>query len=281
VPGELARIAVGLARRAGDLIARGRTRAGAGPDGLGVQVKSTPTDVVTAMDRASEEFLVGELRRLRPGDAVVGEEGGLRAGDAGSERPGGVRWLVDPIDGTVNYLYGIPAYSVSVAAERDGVVVAGAVHNPASGETFWGWLGGGAYLSDGSGAESRLRVTGCAELGQALVGTGFGYAATERAAQARVVADLLPQVRDIRRLGSAALDLCFLAAGRLDAYYEAQLYPWDYAAGALIAAEAGAVLAGLHGQPVGDAFVAGAAPAVAPAFLGLLDSLHPAVRQRT
>ncbi|MBI3688385.1 MAG: inositol monophosphatase [Actinobacteria bacterium] len=273
---ELARIAVDLARRAGALVADGRARAGGDRAGLGVRVKSTPTDVVTVMDRVCEDFLVDELRRLRPQDAVVGEEGGTRADGAAPAGPGQVRWLVDPIDGTVNYIYGVPQYAVSVAAERGGTVVAGAVHNPASGETFWAWLDGGAYLSGGHGGEGqRLRVTSCSDLGQALVGTGFGYSAAVRAEQARAVAELLPLVRDIRRLGSAALDLCFLAAGRLDAYYEARLYPWDYAAGALIAAEAGAWLAGLHGQPAGDDFVAAAAPGVAEAFFALLESLHP------
>src|SRR5262249_43312215 len=214
--------------------------------------------------------LTGELRRLRPGDAILGEEGGPRAGYTR------VRWLVDPIDGTVNYLYGLPQYAVSVAAEADGVVVAGAVHNPVSGETFRASAGGGAWLSAPGQPDRRLRVTGCAELAQAMVATGFGYAARDRAVQAAVVAGLLPRVRDIRRFGSAALDLCFLAAGRFDAYYEFGLHAWDYAAGGLVAAEAGAVLSGAGGGPPGEELYAGAGPGLAPAFFALIAELTAA-----
>ena len=273
---QLLAIAVDLARRAGALVAEGRARAGLDRARLNVQSKSTPTDVVTAMDRASEQFLIGELRRLRPGDAILGEEGGPQAGSTG------VRWLVDPIDGTVNYLYGLPQYAVSVAAEAGGAVVAGAVHNPVSGETFLAAAGGGAWLAAPGGPNRRLRVTGCTELAQALVSTGFGYSAADRAVQAVVVAAVLPQVRDIRRFGSAALDLCFLAAGRVDAYYEHGLHAWDYAAGGLVAAEAGAELTGLHGRPPGEELYVAAAPGVAPAFFALLTGLiarpdrHPA-----
>ncbi len=264
---ELLAIAVDLARRAGALVAEGRARAGLDRAGLDVQSKSTPTDVVTAMDRASERFLIGELRRLRPGDAILGEEGGPQAGSTG------VRWLVDPIDGTVNYLYGLPQYAVSVAAEAAGAVVAGAVHNPVSGETFLASVGGGAWLAAPGQPDRRLRVTGCTELAQALVSTGFGYSARDRAAQAVVVASVLPRVRDIRRFGSAALDLCFLAAGRVDAYYEHGLHAWDYAAGGLVAAEAGAELTGLYGRPPGEELFVAAAPGVAPAFFALLTEL--------
>src|SRR5947208_5699332 len=152
---DLVAVAVDLAPRAGALVVRSRERAGLDPTALAVEVKSTPTDIVTAMDRESERFLIGELWRLRPGDAVLGEEGGDRAGSTG------VRWLVDPIDGTVNFLYGLPQYAVSVAAEVGGVVVAGAVHNPATGETFRAAAGGGAWLSGPGGVERRLAVTGC------------------------------------------------------------------------------------------------------------------------
>jgi len=264
---ELVRIAVGLAQQAGALVAAGRDQAGGDPAALEVAAKTTPTDVVTAMDRAAERLLAGELRRLRPDDAILGEEGAQAQGSSG------VRWLVDPIDGTVNYLYGLPQYAVSVAAESGGAVLAGAVHNPASGETFWAGRGTGAWLSVPGRADQRLVVTGCDRLDLALVATGFGYDAALRARQAAVVAALLPRVRDIRRLGSAALDLCFLAAGRLDGYYETSLHPWDYAAGALIAAEAGAVLSGLRGRPLGAAVAAAAAPGLALALFGLLEDL--------
>ena len=264
---DLLDLAVDLATRAGALVLAGRDAAGAGRTGLNPAAKSTPTDVVTEVDRAAERFLVGELRRLRPADAILGEEGGEHADGYGS----GVRWLVDPIDGTVNFLYALPQYAVSVAAEVDGTVVAGAVHNPATGETYRAGAGGGAWLTAPGRPERRLAVTGCADLPQALVATGFGYAAAARARQAQVAARLIPRVRDIRRLGAASLDLCYLAAGRIDAYYEQGLHAWDYAAGGLIAAEAGAVRTGLRGRPAGDDLYCATGPALADAFFGLLE----------
>lgn len=270
-PDELLALAVELATRAGALIRAGRDRVENGGD-LVVSAKSTPTDVVTEQDRASEAFLVGELRRRRPGDAILGEEGGSYQ-ESGSYEPDAVRWLVDPIDGTVNYLYGIPQYAVSVAAEVGGAVVAGAVHNPVSGETFRATAGGGAWLAAPGRADRRLAVSGCAELPLALLGTGFSYDAADRAAQARIAAEVLPRVRDIRRLGAASLDLCFLAAGRVDAYYEHRLNPWDYAAGGLVAAEAGALVTGLYGRAAGPHLYAAAGPGLAAAFFALLESL--------
>ena len=265
---ELAELAVTLARRAGDLVARGR--AAAGPDGvggglsgrLGVDTKSSPTDVVTEMDRASERLLTSELAIHRPHDAVLGEEGASRQGSSG------VRWVVDPIDGTVNYLYGVPFYAVSVAAEVDGQVVVGAVHNPVSGETFRAVRGGGAWLG-----EQRLTGPGADSLGQALVGTGFSYDSGTRAEQARVIARLLPAVRDLRRMGAASLDLCYAAAGRLDAYFERGLKPWDHAAGGLVAAEAGLVVHGLRGRPAGPWFVLAAGAGIAEELAAMLETL--------
>ncbi|HEX5493130.1 MAG TPA: inositol monophosphatase family protein [Mycobacteriales bacterium] len=265
---DLVDLAVELACRAGALVRRGR--AAVDPDGtgvdlaarLGVDTKSSPTDVVTEMDRASERMLSAELRARRPDDAILGEEG------AASDGSSGVRWLVDPIDGTVNYLYGLPVYAVSVAAEVNGRVVAGAVHNPESGETFRAVRGGGAWLGD-----RRLTGPAVASLDQALVGTGFSYDAAVRAEQARVVAALLPRVRDVRRLGAASLDLCFAAAGRLDAYFERGLSPWDYAAGCLVAREAGLVVHGLRGRPAGPWFVLAAGAGVAGDLAGRLEDL--------
>lgn len=255
---ELLELAVHLARQAGELIRSGRSRAGDQVD-----VKSSPTDVVTAMDRASEQLLVAELARRRPSDAILGEEGTARSGTTG------VRWVLDPIDGTVNYLYGLPWYAVSVAAEVDGSVVAGVVYQPDSGELFRAARGEGAWLGD-----TRLRCTTGPELGQALVSTGFGYDAVRRAGQAAVAAGLLPQVRDLRRLGSAALDLCQLAAGRVDAHYEEGLSYWDYAAGALIASEAGAVVDWLPGAPPAAPCLVGAGPALHPALCAVLGGLR-------
>jgi myo-inositol-1(or 4)-monophosphatase len=263
-PSDLLALAVSAAREAADLVARGREGAGEH-----VVTKSSPVDVVTAVDAASEELLVRRLLDARPDDGVLGEEGAARAGTSG------VRWIIDPIDGTTNFLYDIPAYGVSVAAEVHGSVRAGVVLNPATGELFTATTGGGAWLSAPGRPERRLRVGAPASLDRTLVATGFGYRAEQRRAQGRVVAEVLPQVRDIRRFGSAALDLCALAAGRVDAYYELGLNAWDLAAGALIAAEAGAVVRGLRGAPVGEPMTIAVAPSVAEPFLALVTDLHP------
>jgi myo-inositol-1(or 4)-monophosphatase len=255
---ELLELAERLARGAGALTVRLR----GGDRVLDVDAKSSPTDLVTEVDRASERWLADELARLRPDDAMLGEEGADRAGGSG------VRWVVDPIDGTVNFLYGLRPYAVSVAAERDGRVVAGAVHDPTSGETFGAVLGGGAYL-DG------VRIGGswvAGGLDTAVVATGFGYDAGLRAGQGEVLAGLLPRVGNVRRLGSAALDLCYVAAGRLDGYYEHGLKDWDRAAGLLVATEAGAVVGGLRGRPPGAVTVA-ASPVVAAELTTLLEEL--------
>ena len=255
---ELRNLAETLARGAGALTVRLR----AGDADLGVGAKSTPTDVVTEVDRAAERWLADELARLRPADAVLGEEGADRAGGSG------VRWVLDPIDGTVNFLYGLRPYAVSVAAERDGRVVAGCVHDPTSGETFSAALGAGALL-DGRPLRGSWPARA---LDTAVVGTGFSYDAGLRAAQGQVLAAVLPRVGNVRRLGSAALDLCYVAAGRLDGYFELGLKHWDSAAGLLVATEAGAVVGGLRGRPPGPLTVA-ASPAVAADLVRLLEEL--------
>jgi myo-inositol-1(or 4)-monophosphatase len=261
-PRALLDLSVRLARGAGELIRAARTRADGSESEFDVAAKSSPTDLVSEVDRASERWLVERLAELRPGDAVLGEEGSNRPGESG------VRWLVDPIDGTVNFLYGIPQYAVSVAAERDGQVVAGSVHDPSTGETFSAMRGGGAWL-DGRRLPGRWRAS---SLDHAVVGTGFSYDQGRRAAQGLVLAGVLPRVANLRRLGSAALDLCYVAAGRLDAYFEQDLKPWDRAAGTLVAAEAGAVVSGLRGRPPGVITVA-ASPAVADELSRLLEEL--------
>ncbi|WLS45569.1 inositol monophosphatase family protein [Micromonospora profundi] len=247
---ELLAIALDVARDAAATAHRMRA------EGVSVAAtKSTVTDVVTAADRAVERQVLDALRRLRPGDAVLGEEYGTQ--DTGPGEPGGVRWIIDPIDGTVNYLYGLPYSAVSLAAEVDGVVVAGVVRNVSTGEEWTATAGGGAWR-DGV----RLRCSGETDLGQALLGTGFGYDAGRREHQASVVAGLIRHVRDIRRMGAAALDLCLVAEGRLDAYFEKGLSPWDLAAGGLVAAEAGVRVAGLAGSPAGPDLVIAAPPAL-------------------
>ncbi|WP_343061390.1 inositol monophosphatase family protein [Nocardioides luti] len=229
---ELARIALDVARRAAELVR--------GPAAHGVTVaatKSSEVDVVTEADRASEELIRRLIGEQRPDDAFLGEEGDDVAGSTG------VRWIVDPIDGTVNFLYGLPQYAVSIAAEVDGTVVAGVVLNAATGTEYVAWLDADAR-DPGAGTATRdgdaIVVRAPAPLGQRLVGTGFNYDAGLREIQARAMVSLLPRVRDIRRLGSCALDLCHVAEGSLDAYVEEGVNLWDHAAGALVARVAGA-----------------------------------------
>jgi myo-inositol-1(or 4)-monophosphatase len=263
---ELLTLAEAAARAAGDLIRDER------PADLGVTLtKSSPTDVVTVMDQRSERLLRDLLLSERAGDGLLGEEGGDVAGTTG------VTWVVDPIDGTVNYLYGIPAYAVSVAAvtgdPRDPAgheVLAGCVHNPVSGETFTAALGGGSFLNG-----LRLQVNDVQDLGQCLLATGFGYAAERRRKQAQVMATVLPLVRDIRRMGSGALDLCQVACGRVDAYLERGLMPWDLAAGGLVAREAGALVTGLQNAPAGADLVLAAGPRMHADLQALLAPLRP------
>lgn len=198
--------------------------------------KSTETDVVTAADLAAERLLRQELARRRPGEPVLGEEEGAGA-DADVGSGDGVRWVVDPIDGTVNYLYGLPWYAVSVAAQVAGRSVAGAVVEPASGRV---WSAAAGYGADCDGR--RLRVSAAGQLRLSLIATGFGYARRRRRWQSGLAAALLSAARDVRRLGAASLDLCAVAAGWVDGYVEHGLHRWDWAAGALIAQEAGAVV---------------------------------------
>jgi myo-inositol-1(or 4)-monophosphatase len=255
-PQALLEIAVRIAREAA--VTARRMRAGAITD---VQTKSTDTDVVTAADRAVERQVVAALAAERPGDAVLGEE----YGDSDRTAAGPVRWILDPIDGTVNYLYGLPQYAVSLAAEVDGLVVAGVVHNAATGEEWTATRGGGARRG-----ERRLSGSVRTTLDQALVATGFGYDAARRAHQGAVVAALLTRVRDIRRFGAASLDLCMAAEGSVDAYFEKGLNPWDHAAGGLVATEAGLRVSGLDGAPAGPDMLVAAPPAL---FTALHDAL--------
>jgi myo-inositol-1(or 4)-monophosphatase len=253
-PDELLSLAVRIAREAAATAVR--MRAEAIHD---VQTKSTDTDVVTTADRAVERQVVEALRAERPGDGVLGEE----YGDSAASEPGAVRWILDPIDGTVNYLYGLPSWAVSLAAEVDGVVVAGVVHNAATGDEWTATLGGGAWRAVAeTGVATRLSGSVRTDLDQALVGTGFGYDAARRAHQGRVVAALLTRVRDIRRIGAASIDLCLAAEGMLDAYFEKGLNPWDHAAGGLVAIEAGLRVSGLDGAPPGRDMLIAAPPAL-------------------
>jgi myo-inositol-1(or 4)-monophosphatase len=252
---ELLGLAVDVATEAGQLALRGRAAGAVAAE----STKSSPTDVVTALDRASEALVAKRLLEARPEDGILGEEGADAPGTSG------VRWIVDPIDGTVNFLYNLPNWAVSLAAEVDGEVVAGVVYAPALGRTYTALRGAGAAL-DGT----PLRVSAVESLDMALIATGFGYTVERRTAQINVLTRVIPKVRDIRRMGAASLDLCSVAAGTLDGYYERGLKPWDHAAGGLIAAEAGAVTGGLDGAPGSEALYIAAPPTIFQTLASLL-----------
>jgi len=247
---DLLTLARDVAVKAGELAWRRRRE--------GVEVadhKSSPVDVVTLADRETETLIRSMLADARPHDGFLGEEGGAEGGSSG------LTWVVDPIDGTVNYLYGIPHWAVSIAVVEGGPdpltwrALAGCVTNPVSAEIYTASDAGGAFSGN-----QQLRVAEPASLAQSLVGTGFSYDAAVRGEQGDVVARLLPLVRDIRRFGTASLDLCAVATGRLNGYFERGLKPWDHAAAALVAREAGAVVAGFDGAPASADFLL-AAPA--------------------
>ena len=260
---ELLEIARTIALEAGSLAAKRKAE--------GVEVvdrKSSSVDIVTAADRETEALIRSRLAELRPDDGFFGEESSAEAGTSG------LTWIVDPIDGTVNFLYGIPHYAVSIAVvegDPDPLswrALAGCVVNPAIGEVYTASAGGGAYLGD-----RRLEAPASVDLSQALIATGFAYSAEERARQGAVIAALLPKVRDIRRMGTASLDLCAVATGRANAYYERTLSPWDHAAGALIAREAGAIVKGLGDAAPSRDFILAAAPGLAEVLEAELSAL--------
>jgi myo-inositol-1(or 4)-monophosphatase len=243
---ELLDLARGLAHEAGELLV----------DGLGrprteVDTKSSTTDMVTEMDRASERLIVEGIRRARPDDGVLSEEG------AAADATSGYRWVIDPIDGTTNYLYGHPGFAVSIAVELDGEPVVGVVNDPLHREMFTAVRGRGATRND-----ERIAPSGATELSTTLVATGFGYDAGQRRGQAAVVERLIGRIRDVRRMGAAAVDLCSVACGRVDAYYERGLNHWDLAAGALIASEAGARVGAIEAGPARPGSMLAASPAV-------------------
>ena len=250
---ELLALATDLAVAAGQVHEEGRR------DALRIETKSSPTDLVSQVDREAERLIVDRLRELRPNDALLGEEG------ARGEGTSGVRWVIDPLDGTTNYVYGYPAYAVSIAVDVDGQPQIGVVFDSSAGRLYRALSGFGAVCDD-----QPIHVREQSDLATALVATGFSYEATQRERQGAVVAQVLGRVRDLRRGGTAALDLCHVAAGHVDAYWELDLSPWDFGAGAVIAREAGAEVAfprAAHGS--GPAVVA-AHPALLPAFLALL-----------
>ena len=260
---ELLELACRLAKEAGDLALIGRRRLDS--SALGTATKSTATDLVTDLDRAAERHVVDGVRAARPDDAIVGEEGTDRAGTSG------LSWFIDPIDGTTNFVYDVPAWSTSVAAADAAGAVVGAVYVPAIGELFAATRGGGATLNG-----EPIACSGLADLSRALVATGFSYRPERRKEQAAVVEQLIGEVRDIRRLGSAALDLCYVAAGRFDAYFETGLNAWDMAAGELIAREAGCRVGNFAGGPPVPDEVLAATPRI---FDGLSKLLSASVSE--
>ena len=250
---ELLALATRLATETGAFLLDGFTR-----PRTAIETKSSGTDMVSEMDKGAERRLVDGILAARPQDGILGEEGTDTIGTSG------VRWIIDPLDGTTNYLYGHPQWSVSVGIEVDGIGCVGVVDAPMLRETYTAAVEQGAFCNSVS-----IRVSTCDSLGQALVATGFGYDASLRAWQGAIVQTLLPEVRDLRRGGSAALDLCFVASGRVDAYYERGCNAWDLSAGSVIVREAGGLATGLGGpEPIRDLVVA-ATP-----------DLHPLLRAR-
>lgn len=263
-PVDLERIAVAIARETAELARSVRERVVG--DARALDTKSSATDVVTEGDRACEELVRARLAELRPGDAVLGEEGGA----VGESPAGAVRWVVDPIDGTVNYTHGLPWYAVSLGAEIDGLAVAGAVVEPASGRVWSAARGHGARCDD-----RPLRLAPPPRLELAVVATGLGYDPARRVRQAGLIARLAGEIGDVRRVGCASLDLCSVAAGWTDAYYEHGLHRWDWCAAALVAEEAGAVVRrprddGADPEGLGATAVLAAAPPLAADLTALL-----------
>ena len=251
---ELLELAVDLARSAGSFLLEG-FRSGV----TNVDTKSTPTDVVTDADRDSEDLVIGRINRVRPTDGIISEEGNERASSSG------LVWIVDPLDGTVNYLFGIPVWGVSIAVHDQAGALIGVVHDPNRNETFSAVRGAGSTLNG-----HQIRVSDAADLSTAMIGTGFAYDAGARRRQAEVLTDLLPRVRDIRRAGSAAIDLAWLACGRIDGFYEAPMKLWDRAAGELLIVEAGGVVTPLETSADGDTGVIAAGPRLHQALSDLI-----------
>lgn len=256
--GELRGLAATLAREAGALLLDGLAT-----DRSVLDTKSSLTDLVTEWDRRSEALIVDGILAARPDDGVLGEEGTEIRGTSG------VRWVVDPLDGTTNYLYGLAGFGVSIAAEVDGRVIAAAVNDPVRGELFTAARGGGSFCND-----SPIGVSDADDLSTSLVGTGFAYESGTRRWQAEVLTTVLPLVRDIRRSGAAAVDLCSVACGRLDAHYEHNLAPWDLAAGVLIAEEAGALAGDLADGRPSTVFTITASPDIFEDLRSLLHRAH-------
>jgi myo-inositol-1(or 4)-monophosphatase len=253
-------LAMSIAKAAGELLM-------ARPDHLEIDTKSSATDVVTQMDRKAEAYIVAQLTKHRLEDAILGEEGANSSGSSG------LQWVIDPIDGTVNYLHRIPHWCVSIGLKdlNSGDSVAGVIYAPVYDQMYISGQGLGSWVID-QGVPRILQVSKCTELSSAVIGTGFGYASARRESQARVLMQILPRVADIRRLGSCAIDLCLVADGVLDGYYERGVNDWDHAAGELIAREAGATSSGLRGNKVGNDMIVVTTPAINADLIAILET---------
>lgn len=235
------------------------------PNNMSLDTKTSETDVVTAMDKAAEAFIVGEIKSQRPHDVFLGEEGSVN----NSLTPSNVKWIVDPIDGTVNYLHRHPIWSVSIGVKVDEITQVGVVHAPLLGETYLAVRGSGAFLINQEGKQ-KVEITRNTSLGHTLVATGFSYQSEKRKKHGKVIYEISDKVRDFRRDGSAAIDLCMVGLGRVDAYFETGLHPWDYTAGALFVEEAGGKTGGLAGEPLSDDLAIAANPGVFDEFADLI-----------
>ena len=243
-PAELLALAISVSHEAATLLA-------SRPSNFEIHQKSSAVDFATQMDHASEKLIVERLLAARPDDGILGEEGAAR------ESKSGITWVIDPLDGTVNYFYDQPGWNVSIAAkDRDGVLI-GVVNAPSINSLWTATRGGGAFKNG-----APIRCTDPITLDRALLGTGFSYSVETRVGQAELVQSLIPRIRDLRRNGAAAVDLCQVATGALDGYFEKDLKEWDLAAGGLIAAEAGALVTGRHGGVAGQEMVIAAGPAL-------------------
>ena len=241
---ELLTLALGIAQKAGELLTNR-------PDTFDINQKSSARDFATHMDHASEKLIVREILEARPNDGIIGEEGAARTSTSG------ITWVIDPIDGTVNYFYNLPGWNISIAAKDEGGVLIGVVYAPTLNSLWRASRAGGAFLND-----RTIHVSQADALSDSLIATGFSYDLAERVRQGEFISSLIPRVRDIRRNGAAAVDLCHVASGAIDGYFETGLKEWDLAAGGLIAREAGALVSGRNGQQAGEAMVIAAGPAL-------------------
>lgn len=239
---ELLALAVGIAQRAGELLSKR-------PEDFDINQKSSARDFATHMDHASETLIVNEILHARPNDGIIGEEGAHR------QSKSGITWVIDPIDGTVNYFYNLPGWNISIAAKDSEGVLIGIVYAPTLNSLWSASRGGGSFING-----KPIHCSEAQLLDESLIATGFSYDLEERIRQGAKLASLIPRVRDIRRNGAAAVDLCHVASGAVDGYFESGLKEWDLAAGGLIAREAGALVTGRNGAPAGEAMVIAAGP---------------------